>query len=98
MTQSIPMAKKGGCNCSCGGGAADEAPEIDAHALPQPVRHGAILGAIGSLKPGASVVVVTPHEPKPLLRQIADQFGASVTVSNDLLTPDVCKTRVTRTA
>ncbi|MFC7495672.1 MULTISPECIES: DUF2249 domain-containing protein [unclassified Nocardioides] len=63
----------GGCGC----GAVDEAlPELDARAIPHAIRHAAIKGALGSLQPGAGMVLVAPHDPIPLLQQVeAEQPG-----------------------
>ena len=46
------------------------APELDARQIPHAIRHGAILGSLGQLQPGASLVLVAPHNPLPLLAQI----------------------------
>lgn len=45
-------------------------PELDAREIPHAIRHGAILGALGQLQPGAALVLVAPHNPLPLLAQI----------------------------
>lgn len=61
------------CNC----GHEDESlPVLDARQLPHAIRHAAIIGALDSLVPGQALALVAPHDPKPLLRQIAERFGA----------------------
>ena len=50
---------------------ADEgAPELDARAIPHAIRHGAVIGALDSIRPGRSMVLVAPHNPLPLLAQV----------------------------
>ena len=34
------------------------------------IRHATIKGALGSLEPGAGLVLVAPHDPVPLLQQV----------------------------
>lgn len=63
-----PRGSAGGCGC--GGEDAHGVPVLDARSIPHAVRHGAILGALNQLQPGRSLVLVTPHDPKPLLAQV----------------------------
>lgn len=72
-------ARRGSHTCGCGRGGGhcrDDVPELDARVIPHPVRHAAVLGAIGSLEPGQSLVLVAPHDPKPLLRAVRETLGA----------------------
>ena len=56
---------------SCGCHEADTAlPELDARTIPHAIRHAAIKGALGSLPPGAGLVLGPPHDPVPLLQQV----------------------------
>lgn len=71
----ISSVSEGGCQC----GDAHGMPELDAREIPHAIRHGAILGALSQLRAGASMVLLAPHDPKPLLAQIADQFGDAMT-------------------
>ncbi|MGJ6980421.1 DUF2249 domain-containing protein [Aestuariimicrobium soli] len=80
--RELPLSEAPASGCGCGGH--DEVlPELDARAIPHAIRHGAILGALGQLTPGKGLVLVAPHDPKPLLRQITDIFGDSLTVTYD---------------
>lgn len=56
-------------------------PVLDARAIPHAIRHGAILGALNFLPPGAAMALVAPHDPLPLLAQINDIFGDDVEIS-----------------
>jgi uncharacterized protein (DUF2249 family) len=60
--------------CGCGHDHAADAPRLDARQIPHAIRHGAILGALGQVAPGQSMILVAPHDPQPLLRQIAERF------------------------
>ncbi len=67
---------------SCGCGGHDEAlPELDARIIPHAIRHGAILGALAQVRPGAAMVLIAPHDPVPLLAQIRDREGDAVEIS-----------------
>lgn len=68
----LPIEQKHSCTC---GGHAQEIPELDARTIPHAVRHGAILGAMSQLPSGASMVLVAPHDPLPLLEQMKQAFG-----------------------
>lgn len=76
----LPVTEKGGCGC---GGHDEALPELDARTIPHAIRHGAILGALGQLTPGKGLVLVAPHDPQPLLRQIGDVFGDTIVISYD---------------
>ncbi len=57
------------------------APELDARAIPHAIRHGTIFGAFSQVRPGAAMVLIAPHDPKPLLAQLVDREGDAVEVS-----------------
>lgn len=57
----------GGCDC---GGQDDGAPVLDVRTIPHSIRHAAIFGAFDSIAPGASLVIVAPHAPVPMLEQL----------------------------
>lgn len=88
----IPV-NQGGCQCGCNH---DEMPELDARTLPPAIRHGAILGALESLKPGTSMVLIAPHEPHPLLAQVAERFGDEIEHAIGTVQPGAVRVRFTR--
>lgn len=47
-------------------------PTLVATDIPHEIRHGAIIGAFQSLRPGNSMVIVAPHDPLPLLAQLRE--------------------------
>jgi uncharacterized protein (DUF2249 family) len=90
-------AQEGGCggNCSCGG-QDDAAPELDARLIPPAIRHAAIFGALGAVMPGDSMVLIAPHEPLPLLEQIAAAQPGEWTSSSAQSGAEEWRVRLTR--
>ncbi len=68
---------------SCGCGGHDDAgfPELDATAIPHAIRHATIFGALDAVGAGGGLVLLAPHAPLPLLRQIADRWPGRFEVS-----------------
>lgn len=65
-------AQPSGCGgaCSCGEVDGPELPELDARTVPHAIRHATIFGALDSVRSGGGLVLVAPHDPLPLLRQL----------------------------
>ena len=93
--QSLPMAGRHTCAC---GEHDHELPELDARSIPHAIRHAAIFGVVDSLQPGAAFVLVAPHDPIPLLHQIAERNGESVTVDYVARGPEAWKLKIARVA
>lgn len=91
----LPLAGSHSCRC---GEHTDETPELDARTIPHAIRHGAVLGAIDSLKQGASLVVVAHHDPAPLLKQVDSRFGAAMVREYVSEGPEAWKVKFTRVA
>lgn len=49
---------------------AQETPTLMANLIPHALRHGAIHGALGTRQVGESLILVAPHNPIPLLREV----------------------------
>ena len=95
MTE-LPITEKssgGSCGCGCGCGSL---PELDARVIPHAIRHAAILGVVGSLNVGGAFILVAPHNPLPLLAQIADLHGDAIHVSYVQEGPDAWKLKLER--
>ena len=45
-------------------------PTLNASEIPHAVRHGAIHGALGTLNVGESMILIAPHNPVPLLKEV----------------------------
>ena len=82
--------------CGCGGHDDASLPVLDARVIPHAIRHAAIHGVVDTLQPGAAFVLVAPHDPLPLLNQIADRNGESVTVEYVARGPEAWKLKVAR--
>lgn len=94
MTETpITQAPHGGCQC---GHAEVDLPELDARQLPHAVRHGAILGAVASLQPGAAMVLVAPHDPLPLLAQMREAYGDAIQVDYVDRAPEAVRVKLTK--
>lgn len=70
--ESYESAQPSGCGggCSCGEVDGPELPELDARSVPHAIRHATIFGALDSVTSGGGLVLVAPHDPLPLLRQL----------------------------
>jgi uncharacterized protein (DUF2249 family)/hemerythrin-like domain-containing protein len=70
--ESHESAQPSGCGggCSCGEVDGPELPELDARSVPHAIRHATIFGALDSVRSGGGLVLVAPHDPLPLLRQL----------------------------
>ena len=55
-------------------------PVLVAKSIPHAIRHASIFGALDSLAPGAGLVVVAPHEPLPLLAQVTQRYGTTMSI------------------
>lgn len=81
---------------SCGCGDADHGvPELDVRPIPHAIRHATVFGAWSAIPHGGSLVLVAPHDPKPLLAQLADREGP-ITVTYLDEGPEAWRLRVTR--
>lgn len=72
----------GGCggSCACGGSDDVDAPELDVREVPHAIRHATVFGALSAVPAGRALVLVAPHDPLPLLRQIESRHPDTFTV------------------
>ncbi len=83
-----------GCACGC---TDDEGvPELDVRSVPHPIRHATVIGALDAIPAGGAMVLVAPHDPKPLLAQIARREGDAVQVSYLEEGPEAWRLRLDR--
>lgn len=92
MTQ-LPVTESSTCGC---GGHDEALPELDARLIPHAIRHAAIFGAFDSLRPGAALVLVAPHDPLPLLAQLRDAHGPRIAIDYVERGPEAWKLKLTR--
>lgn len=50
-----------------------EVPTLNASEIPHAVRHGAIHGALGTLNVGEAMILIAPHDPLPLLKEVENR-------------------------
>lgn len=50
-----------------------EIPTLNASEIPHAVRHGAIHGALGTLNVGEAMILIAPHDPLPLLKEVENR-------------------------
>jgi uncharacterized protein (DUF2249 family) len=94
-TGSAPgTARAGGCGC---GGSDDAVPELDVRAIPHAIRHASVLGAFDAVLPGRSLILIAPHDPLPLLRQLTDRAGGRLDVEYLEQGPQAWKLKLTST-
>lgn len=74
MTEISLTPKPSASACTCGHDHEADLPRLDARQIPHAIRHGAILGSLTQLQPGQGLVLIAPHDPIPLLNQIAERF------------------------
>lgn len=64
--------------------------------IPHAIRHASVLGAFSAIEPGGSLMLVAPHNPLPLLTQLAER--ATIGVEYLVEGPDEWRLRVSRLA
>lgn len=89
-----PAKSASACGCGCTEAAV---PELDARAIPHAIRHAAIFGALGAIPVGGAMVLVAPHDPLPLLAQIAERERGAIDVSYQQRGPDAWRLLLART-
>jgi uncharacterized protein (DUF2249 family) len=89
----LPLASASGCACGC----SDEGvPELDVREVPHAIRHATVFGALGAIGSGESLDLVAPHDPLPLLKQIADRENGTIGVEYLDRGPEAWRLRLTR--
>ncbi|MGO4596123.1 DUF2249 domain-containing protein [Terrabacter sp. 2RAF25] len=99
MTVPTPLpvsdVSQPGCACGC---VDSGEPELDVRPIPHALRHATVFGALGAVSPGGSMRLVAPHDPKPLLAQIAEREGPGIEVTYLVRGPEAWTLRLTRHA
>lgn len=94
--RSLPITESAhGHDCGCHE-VDEQLPELDARVIPHAIRHGSVFGAVGQLRPGQAMVLVAPHNPLPLLKQLADREGDAIEVSYLQEGPDAWRLKLAR--
>lgn len=90
---ALPITDRHACDC---GESHDAPPTLDARVIPHAIRHGAIMGALSAIDVGGSMVLIAPHDPKPLLAQIAEREQGAIQVSYLQQGPEAWHLELTR--
>lgn len=81
----------------CGCGESDRGtPELDVRGIPHAIRHATVFGAFDAIEPGGSLVLIAPHDPQPLLRQLAVRTEGQLDVSYLERGPQAWRLQLTR--
>jgi uncharacterized protein (DUF2249 family) len=92
-----PGGSSCGGGCACGESDGPELPELDARTVPHAIRHATIFGALDAVGPGGGLVLVAPHDPLPLLRQLEDRDPGAFTVDYLERGPEAWRLQLLRT-
>ena len=91
----IPVSDVSVAECSCG--CVDSAePELDVRSIPHAIRHATVFGALGAVPAGGSLRLVAPHDPQPLLGQLAEREAGAIEVTYLERGPEAWTLRLTR--
>ncbi|HWC21409.1 MAG TPA: DUF2249 domain-containing protein [Flexivirga sp.] len=93
MTE-LPITEVHSCRCGCSDNA--DLPELDTRTIPHALRHGAVFGALATLRPGQGLVLIASHDPKPLVAQIAEGTDGAIAVSYLVEGPEAWHLRMIR--
>ncbi len=94
-TDQPAQAGHGHAGCSCGE-EDEEFPELDVREIPHAIRHATVFGAFDAVPVGGSMILVAPHDPVPLLHQLAERSGGRIAVGYEQRGPDAWRLRLTR--
>jgi uncharacterized protein (DUF2249 family) len=89
-------AHAGGHACGCGEADGPGYPELDARAVPHAIRHATVFGALDAVAVGGGLVLLAPHDPLPLLRQVEARSPGVFTVEYLERGPEVWRLAFTR--
>lgn len=72
------------------------APELDVRAIPHAIRHATVFGAYDAIPPGGSLRLIAPHDPQPLLQQLAGRADGHLDISYLERGPESWRLQLTR--
>lgn len=92
-SEQLPITEKHACSC---GESHEAIPTLDARTIPHAIRHATIFGALDAVGVGESMILVAPHDPQPLLAQIAQREQGAIEVSYLQRGPEDWRLKFTR--
>lgn len=93
--EAVPAAPAKG-SCGCGGHDDVDIPVLDVRAVPHAIRHATVFGAFDAIPDGGSLMLVAPHDPLPLLRQLTVRAAGALAVDYEERGPEAWRLRLTR--
>lgn len=99
MHELLGEKSEGGCggDCTCNEeNTLGELPELDARLVPHAIRHATIFGALDSITSGGGLVLLAPHDPLPLLKQVESRTPGRFTVDYLESGPDTWRLQFVR--
>lgn len=81
--------------CGCGESDTDD-PVLDVRDVPHSIRHATVFGAFDAVPDGGTLVLVAPHDPIPLLRQLDHRASGRLDVSYEQSGPEAWRLRLTK--
>jgi uncharacterized protein (DUF2249 family) len=85
-------------SCGCHDEPEGAVPELDARAIPHAIRHATVFGALDAVQAGATLDLLAPHDPLPLLAQIDQRWPDGFDVAYLERGPETWRLRFTRRA
>ncbi|RBY79666.1 DUF2249 domain-containing protein [Blastococcus sp. TF02A-26] len=86
----------GRVSCGCGGHDETDIPVLDVREVPHAIRHATVFGAFDAVPDGGALLLVAPHDPLPLLRQLSARTGGALAVDYEERGPEAWRLRLTR--
>lgn len=81
--------------CGCGESDSDD-PVLDVREVPHSIRHATVFGAFDAVPAGGALVLVAPHDPIPLLRQLHERAGGRLEINYEQRGPEAWRLRLAR--
>jgi uncharacterized protein (DUF2249 family) len=94
-TRGAPGDQAAGSACGCHE-EPGRTPELDARAVPHAIRHATVLGALDAVEGHATLDLLAPHDPIPLLAQIDQRWPDGFDVEYLERGPETWRLRFTR--
>lgn len=82
-------------NCGCGETDADD-PVLDVREVPHSIRHATVFGAFDAVPAGGALVLVAPHDPIPLLRQLDHRASGRLEIHYEQRGPEAWRLRLVK--
>lgn len=75
---------------------ADGVVVVDARKIPHAIRHKTVFAHLDEVAPGKSLILIAPHDPLPLLRQLSNRNPGVFAVEYEQSGPEDWRLRLVR--